>query len=97
MPPGTLHFVITKEDSIVYGEHFFEAGLLHRSLCSHVVTMFGLLLSVSNASHACFLSVLQGFSSWWWAAYMEAKERKVLPEETVGLGTSPSLFCCITP
>jgi hypothetical protein len=72
MQPGTLHFVLTTENTIVAGQHFFTPATLARSLCSHVVSLFGDTV-VTNATHECFLSTMQSFASWWFASMKEAE------------------------
>jgi hypothetical protein len=64
MQPGTLHFVLTTENTLVSGQHFFTPATLARSVCSYVVTLFAEHF-VTNAKHECFLSAMQAFATWW--------------------------------
>lgn len=66
MPPGIRHLVVTPENTLTAGRHFFPPLALPRALSAMIITLFE--ENTTNAMHSKALTALQAFASWWHGA-----------------------------
>lgn len=57
MPPGMPYIVLTSEDCLTVGGHFYSVGTLHRTLGGLVLEYY-LGPLISDASHSPVITVL---------------------------------------
>jgi hypothetical protein len=68
MRPNTLHYVVTMEDSFVYGRHFLTSSTIQETCCG-IVHCFLLGYCVTNTMHEGLSTMLRRMMSMWHVHY----------------------------
>lgn len=70
MRPATPHYVITTDNSVTFGRHFYAASTLAET-CFGIIHTIMLDSSVTNASHDATRTLLRRILSNWYFVYCE--------------------------
>jgi hypothetical protein len=66
--PNTLHYVVTLDDSIVYGNHFLATSSI-ADTCLGIIHTFIMSYSITNAQHDNTRSILRRMMGMWYNHY----------------------------
>lgn len=72
--------VYTISNTVMSGIHFYFFSQLQRSVCGWICSKFT-TTHISNASHDCFLSITQAFSTFYLPAFSKSASRTLDPED----------------
>lgn len=90
MRPNQLHYVVTLEESIAFGKHFYSSSNIVESCCGIVHSFFSDDV-ITNARHDELLIQVPSFL-WYWLRFYEGENGEQLPEDLQQpSGFSPAL------
>jgi hypothetical protein len=69
MRPSTPHYVLTVDDSITYGRHFYCASMISDSVYG-IVHSFVLGLGVTNTLHTTTKTLMQRIMAMWYMHFV---------------------------
>jgi hypothetical protein len=73
MRPSTPHYVLTVEDSITYGRHFYSASTISDSVYG-ILHSFVLGIGVTNTLHDNTKTLMRRIMAMWYIHFVEAGE-----------------------